>query len=169
MAERSIEQLRLARTWRRVHQRHDKALRHPRECQPACANHRIHYGNPDTDTYCYNDSDATPTATASATATATATATAAATATATATATPTSTPTATATPTAFSHPLLFPPVTTDANVSVGIDEVCIPILDGPCTNMWTYGGTFPGLTIRRPTGQMTHVTLQTTSTQVRAP
>jgi spore coat protein A len=24
--------------------------------------------------------------------------------------------------------------------------------------MWTYGGTYPGLTIRRPTGQMTHVT-----------
>ena len=32
------------------------------------------------------------------------------------------------------------------------------ILDGPCTNMWTYGGTYPGLTIRRPTGQTTHVT-----------
>ena len=24
--------------------------------------------------------------------------------------------------------------------------------------MWTYGGTYPGVTIRRPTGQMTHVT-----------
>jgi spore coat protein A len=32
------------------------------------------------------------------------------------------------------------------------------ILDGPCTNMWTYGGTYPGLTIRRPTGQTTNVT-----------
>ena len=24
--------------------------------------------------------------------------------------------------------------------------------------MWTYGGTYPGLTIRRPTGQTTNVT-----------
>jgi hypothetical protein len=36
--------------------------------------------------------------------------------------------------------------------------VCVQILDGPCTNMWTYGGTYPGLTIRRPTGQTTNVT-----------
>jgi spore coat protein A len=71
---------------------------------------------------------------------------------------PTPTPTATPTPTPFSHRLVFPPVTTDANVSVNIDEACVQILDGPCTTMWTYGGTFPGLTIRRPTGQTTNVT-----------
>ena len=65
---------------------------------------------------------------------------------------------ATPTPTPFSHPLLFPPVATEANVSIGIDEGCVQILDGPCTNMWTYGGTYPGLTIRRPTGQTTNVT-----------
>ena len=47
---------------------------------------------------------------------------------------------------------------TNANVSIGIDEGCVQILDGPCTNMWTYGGTYPGLTIRRPTGQRTYVT-----------
>lgn len=76
----------------------------------------------------------------------------------TATPTPTITPTPTPTPTPFSHPLRFPPVTTDAEVSVSINEGCVPILDGPCTNMWTYGGTYPGLTIRRPTGQMTNVT-----------
>jgi FtsP/CotA-like multicopper oxidase with cupredoxin domain len=58
----------------------------------------------------------------------------------------------------FSHPLLFPPVNTNANVSIGIDNACVQILDGPCTNMWTYAGTYPGLTIRRPTGQTTHVT-----------
>src|SRR6266513_66461 len=80
------------------------------------------------------------------------------------TATPTPTPTATATPTTtptptpFSHPLVFPPVDTNAHVSIGIDEACVQILDGPCTNMWTYGGTYPGVTIRRPTGQMTNVT-----------
>jgi FtsP/CotA-like multicopper oxidase with cupredoxin domain len=58
----------------------------------------------------------------------------------------------------FSHPLLFPPVNTNANVSIGINGGCVQILDGPCTNMWTYGGTYPGLTIRRPTGQRTSVT-----------
>ena len=61
-------------------------------------------------------------------------------------------------PASFSHPLVFPPVNTNANVSIGIDEGCVQILDGPCTNMWTYGGTYPGLTIRRPTGQRTYVT-----------
>ena len=76
----------------------------------------------------------------------------------------TSAPNATATskapltPAGFSHPLVFPPVNTNANVSIGIDEGCVQILDGPCTNMWTYGGTYPGLTIRRPTGQRTNVT-----------
>ena len=103
----------------------------------------------------------TPTPTATASSTPTPTATAAATATPTVpppTPTPTPTSTPTPTPSPFSHPLLFPPVTSDANISVGIEEVCIPILDGPCTSMWTYGGTYPGLTIRRPTGQMTHVT-----------
>jgi len=34
----------------------------------------------------------------------------------------------------------------------------VSILDGPCTYMWTYGGTYPGLTLRRPTGQITRVT-----------
>ena len=34
-----------------------------------------------------------------------------------------STPTATPTPTPFSHPLLFPPVAAEANVSIGIDGV----------------------------------------------
>jgi FtsP/CotA-like multicopper oxidase with cupredoxin domain len=71
---------------------------------------------------------------------------------------PALTPTPTPTPTPFSHPLVFPPVDTNANVSIGIDQACVQILDGPCTNMWTYGGTYPGLTIRRPTGQTTSVT-----------
>src|SRR5215208_4090124 len=66
--------------------------------------------------------------------------------------------TATATPSPFSRPLVFPPVNTNASVPIGIDAACVQILDGPCTNMWTYGGTYPGLTIRRPTGQTTHVT-----------
>ncbi|HEY4660156.1 MAG TPA: multicopper oxidase family protein [Terriglobales bacterium] len=57
----------------------------------------------------------------------------------------------------FAHPLVFPPVDANAHVSIGIDEACVQILDGPCTNVWTYGGTYPGLTIRRPTGQRTDV------------
>lgn len=77
------------------------------------------------------------------------------------TGTPSPIPTATPTSTAFpftSRSLVFPPVTTAAEVPIGISEACISILDGPCTNMWTYGGTYPGLTIRRPTGQTTRVT-----------
>lgn len=58
----------------------------------------------------------------------------------------------------FSHPLIFPPVNINGNVSIGIDAGCVQILDGPCTNLWTYGGTYPGLTIRRPTGERTEVT-----------
>jgi spore coat protein A len=102
----------------------------------------------------------TPTATATPTPTTTPTATTTPTPTVTPTPTLTPTPTGTPTPTPapFSHPLLFPPVTTDANVSIGIDEACVQILDGPCTNMWTYGSTYPGITIRRPTGQTTNVT-----------
>jgi len=99
-----------------------------------------------------------PTATPSSSVTPSATPTATATATPTATPTPTATATITPTPTPFSHPLLFPPVATDSNVSIGVDEACVQLLDGPCTNMWTYGGTYPGITIRRPTGQTTHVT-----------
>src|SRR4051812_19972509 len=60
--------------------------------------------------------------------------------------------------TSFTHPLVFPGVDTNGNVSISIDEGCVQILDGPCTNLWTYGGTYPGLTVRRPTGQPTNVT-----------
>lgn len=85
-----------------------------------------------------------------------------ATATATATATPTAgpaTPTPSPSPSPFtSHPLLFPPVATPADIPISISEACVSILDGPCTYMWTYGGTYPGVTIRRPTGQTTRVT-----------
>lgn len=74
--------------------------------------------------------------------------------------TPTITPTPTRTPTPFpfATPLSFPPSTTSSNVAISIQTACLPILPGPCTNLWTYGGSFPGLTIRRPTGQTTQVT-----------
>ena len=73
-------------------------------------------------------------------------------------ATPTAAQTAVRKPADFSNPLVFPPVNTNANIAIDIDEGCVQILDGPCTNMWTYGGTYPGLTIRRPAGQRTYVT-----------
>jgi FtsP/CotA-like multicopper oxidase with cupredoxin domain len=112
--------------------------------------------NPPVLTIQYTASTPTPTPTSSPTATPTPTPTP--TPSITPTPTATATPTVTPTPTPFSHPLLFPPVSTDGNVSIGIDEACVQILDGPCTNMWTYGGTYPGLTIRRPTGESTDVT-----------
>ncbi len=72
---------------------------------------------------------------------------------------PDANPSPTPTPAPFSqHPLLFPPTTTASDIPVNIDEACVQILDGPCTYMWTYGGTYPGLSIRRPTGQTTRVT-----------
>lgn len=70
---------------------------------------------------------------------------------------PTTTPSATPAPFS-SHPLLFPPVSSAADIAIGINAVSVPILDGPPTYMWTYGGTYPGLTIRRPTGSTTKVT-----------
>jgi hypothetical protein len=76
---------------------------------------------------------------------------------------PVATPTSTSG--SFTHPLVFPPVDTNGNVSIGIDEGCVQILDEPCTNMWTYGGRYPGLTVRRPTGQPTNVTFTTVITQ----
>lgn len=73
--------------------------------------------------------------------------------------TPSPTPTPTPTPTPFaSHPLTFPPVVTDAHIPISIQEAYIPILDGPPTYMWTYGGTYPGPTIRQPAGTKKYLT-----------
>lgn len=58
----------------------------------------------------------------------------------------------------FSTPLFIPPVLTDPNISINMQQTCEQVLPGPCTNMWTYNGTFPGPTIRRPTGQTAKVT-----------
>jgi FtsP/CotA-like multicopper oxidase with cupredoxin domain len=76
--------------------------------------------------------------------------------------TPVPTPTPTPTPEPFATALFAPPVQTSANISMNIEEACIQILPGPCTNLWTYGGTFPGNTIRRPTGETTQVTFTNT-------
>lgn len=64
-----------------------------------------------------------------------------------------------AAPEAFTNPLAIPPVLTGANLTLEAAEADVQILPGAPTRMWTYNGTFPGPTIRRPTGQTTTITL----------
>ncbi|HLI27251.1 MAG TPA: multicopper oxidase domain-containing protein [Chloroflexota bacterium] len=91
-------------------------------------------------------------------ATATPTATASPTASPSPTVLPSATPTRTP-PTPFARPLPTPPVLTGSAITLVAQEADIPVLDGPPTRMWTFNGTFPGPTIRRPTGQTTQVTV----------
>ena len=74
--------------------------------------------------------------------------------------TDTPTPSPGPTPAPFSNALSIPPVITSQSPTISMEEACIQILPGPCTNMWTYDGIFPGPTIRRPTGQSTYVTFE---------
>jgi FtsP/CotA-like multicopper oxidase with cupredoxin domain len=60
---------------------------------------------------------------------------------------------------AFSRPLVIPKVLLGPNITLTAKLADIQILPGKKTRMWTYNGTFPGPTIRRPTGQTTTVTL----------
>ena len=48
----------------------------------------------------------------------------------------------------------------DADLRIPMREAEIQVLPGPPTRMWTYGGTFPGPTVRRPAGQRTRVTFE---------
>lgn len=57
-------------------------------------------------------------------------------------------------------PLPIPPVLTGADITIPIQQAAVPILPGSPTQMWTFGGTFPGPTIRRPAGATTHVTFK---------
>ena len=60
----------------------------------------------------------------------------------------------------FSMPLVIPPVLTGQNINLTMAETQEQILPtGPATTMWTYNGSFPGPTIRRPTGVPTNVTI----------
>ena len=61
-------------------------------------------------------------------------------------------------PAPFRAPLPIPRVLDDAQLTIPIREAEVQVLPGPKTRMWTYGGTFPGPTIRRPAGQRTAVT-----------
>jgi len=60
---------------------------------------------------------------------------------------------------AFSRPLVIPRVLTGSSITLTAKLADVQILPGRKTRMWTYNGTFPGPTIRRPTGQTTTVTL----------
>jgi spore coat protein A, manganese oxidase len=56
--------------------------------------------------------------------------------------------------------LPIPPVLTDRRLTIPIRQAEVQALPGPKTKMWTYGGTFPGPTIRRPAGHRTEVTFR---------
>jgi FtsP/CotA-like multicopper oxidase with cupredoxin domain len=62
-------------------------------------------------------------------------------------------------PAPFSRPLIIPKVLTGSNITLTAKLADVQVLPGAKTRMWTYNGTFPGPTIRRPTGQTTTVTL----------
>jgi spore coat protein A len=60
---------------------------------------------------------------------------------------------------AFTRPLVIPKVLTGSHITLRASQTDVAILPGTKTRMWTYDGTFPGPTIRRPAGQTTTVTL----------
>jgi FtsP/CotA-like multicopper oxidase with cupredoxin domain len=62
----------------------------------------------------------------------------------------------------FSRALPLPRVITpDGNVvTLPLKAARLPVMPGSPTRMWTYGGTFPGPTIRRPAGERTTVTFR---------
>jgi FtsP/CotA-like multicopper oxidase with cupredoxin domain len=60
----------------------------------------------------------------------------------------------------FQAPLPIPKVLSDSHLRIPIREAEAQILPGAKTRLWTYGGTFPGPTIRRRAGQRTEVTFE---------
>ncbi len=58
----------------------------------------------------------------------------------------------------FQAPLPIPRELTDSQIQIPIREAEAQVLPGPKTRLWTYGGTFPGPTVRRRAGQRTRVT-----------
>ena len=58
----------------------------------------------------------------------------------------------------FARKLRIPRVISDPEIAVEMRPASVSILPGPKTKMWTYDGTFPGPTIRRPAGEPTRVT-----------
>ena len=58
----------------------------------------------------------------------------------------------------FKRRLPIPREITAADIQIPIRPAKVQILPGAKTSMWTYAGTFPGPTIRRPAGETTTVT-----------
>jgi FtsP/CotA-like multicopper oxidase with cupredoxin domain len=58
----------------------------------------------------------------------------------------------------FRAPLPIPPVLEGARLKIPIREAEAQIFPGPRTKLWTFGGSFPGPTVRRPAGHRTRVT-----------
>jgi spore coat protein A, manganese oxidase len=61
-------------------------------------------------------------------------------------------------PEPFKRRLPIPTVISDPEIKIRMEKARLEILPGEKTEMWTYGGTFPGPTIRRPSGETTRVT-----------
>ena len=62
-------------------------------------------------------------------------------------------------PPKFEQALRIPEVLTGSKINIRMKQAKVRIMPtGPRTSMWTYGGTFPGPTIKRPTGSTTKVT-----------
>lgn len=62
-------------------------------------------------------------------------------------------------PPRYTLPLQIPEVLTGADISLTAQLADVQVLNGPTTSMWTFNGSFPGPTIRRPAGQETRVTI----------
>jgi spore coat protein A len=60
----------------------------------------------------------------------------------------------------FQAPLPIPEVLTGGRLRIPIREAEVQVLPGEKTRLWTYGGTFPGPTIRRRAGERTEVTFE---------
>lgn len=58
----------------------------------------------------------------------------------------------------FERRLPIPRELTGADLKIPMKQAEVSILPGKKTKMWTYGGTFPGPTVRRPSGVRTSVT-----------
>src|SRR3954447_15194168 len=58
----------------------------------------------------------------------------------------------------FPAKLRIPKVLTGSDIHIPIKGARVQVLPGRKTKMWTYAGTFPGPTIRRPSGTPTKVT-----------
>jgi FtsP/CotA-like multicopper oxidase with cupredoxin domain len=60
----------------------------------------------------------------------------------------------------FERRLRIPRVLSAAEIEIPIRPAKVRVLPGRRTRMWTYGGSFPGPTIRRPAGEATSVTFR---------